>query len=77
MVFNFYTQFMFATKENKKPFDYVAFERCLSEYSRQYSHRHLGIPMIGAGLAGGDWYRIKEIIQKFHGLNITIVKFKQ
>lgn len=74
MVFNFYTQFMFATKENKNPFDYVSFHRCLSEYSLSYSHMHLGIPMIGAGLGGGNWDKIKFIIEQYDRLlNITVV----
>jgi O-acetyl-ADP-ribose deacetylase (regulator of RNase III) len=76
-VFNFYTQYSFATKENPKPFNYGAFWSCLQSYRTNFPMLSLGIPMIGAGLAGGEWSRIREIIEEFHGLDITIVKFKQ
>lgn len=75
-VFNFYTQYNFATKANPTPFNYGAFWSCLQQYRTHFPMLSLGIPMIGAGLAGGDWSRIREIIEEFHGLDITIVKFK-
>lgn len=43
------------------------------------SHRPLriGIPMIGAGLAGGDWSIIKKLINdSAPDLNITLVEYK-
>ena len=75
-VFNFYTQYRFATKANPTPFNYGAFWSCLQQYRTHFPMLSLGIPMIGAGLAGGDWSRIREIIEEFHGLDITIVRFK-
>lgn len=75
-VFNFYTQYHWATPKNPIPFNYGAFWSCLQEYRRRFSKDSLGIPLIGAGLAGGDWSRIRAIIEEFHGLDITIVKFK-
>lgn len=47
------------------------------------SHRltkdvRIGIPLIGAGIGGGDWDEIKPIIDnhmKFH--NVTVVKYKK
>lgn len=75
-VFNFYTQYHWATSKHPNPFNYGAFWSCLQEYRRCFSKESLGIPLIGAGLAGGDWSRIREIIQEFNELDITIVKFK-
>lgn len=45
--------------------DYGAIERSLwvlEEYCKKNNYT-LAIPRIGAGLAGGDWNRIKEIIE--------------
>jgi hypothetical protein len=37
----------------------------------------IGIPMIGAGLAGGDWDIIEKIINRVtRNMNITLVKYK-
>jgi O-acetyl-ADP-ribose deacetylase (regulator of RNase III) len=37
---------------------------------------HIGLPQIGAGLAGGDWNRIKEIIiQELIDCRVTVVIF--
>ena len=45
---------------------------------KRYSGRRIGLPMIGAGLAGGDWSRISEIIEDELGdEDVTIVKFKK
>jgi O-acetyl-ADP-ribose deacetylase (regulator of RNase III) len=76
-VFNFYTQYTWADTKIPAPFNYGAFWSCLQEYRRGFHKESLGIPMIGAGLAGGDWLRILDIIYEFSDLNITIVKFKQ
>lgn len=74
IVANFYTQFMFATKENPSPFDYTAFESCLDLFSVYFTGVDLGIPMIGAGLGGGNWDKIKSIIEQYDKLlNITVV----
>jgi len=35
---------------------------------------HIGLPKIGAGLAGGDWNRIKEIIKtELTDCKVTVV----
>lgn len=36
----------------------------------------IGLPLIGAGLAGGDWAVIKDIIdEELNGLDVTVVHF--
>lgn len=47
--------------------DYGAIENCfklLREWAEWEGVKAIGIPMIGAGLAGGDWKKIEEIIKK-------------
>ena len=40
----------------------------------RFKGKHIGLPKIGAGLAGGDWERIKGIIQKeLKDCEVTIV----
>lgn len=44
----------------------------------QASNWRVGIPLIGAGLAGGDWNIIKEVINEAAPrLQITVVEFKK
>ena len=46
-----------------KPLDYEALTLCMRKINHQFKGKHIGMPKIGAGLAGGDWERIKEIIK--------------
>ena len=39
-----------------------------------FKGKHIGLPQIGAGLAGGDWNRIKNIIQtELTDCKVTVV----
>ena len=39
-----------------------------------FSGKHIGLPKIGAGLAGGDWNIIKKIIQtELKDCKVTVV----
>jgi len=41
-----------------------------------FAGKHIGLPLIGAGLAGGDWDRIRVIIKKeLKDCNVTVVIF--
>jgi O-acetyl-ADP-ribose deacetylase (regulator of RNase III) len=43
-----------------------------------FSGKHIGLPQIGAGLAGGDWNKIKKIIQdELKDCKVTIVIYKK
>ncbi len=49
---------------------------CFRWIQKQYSGRRIGIPKIGAGLAGGDWARIAAIIEEeLAGEDVTLVEF--
>lgn len=52
--------------------------RCMRKINQQFSGLHLGIPLIGAGLAGGKWSIIKQIIcDNTTELQVTIVALPQ
>lgn len=73
-ILNLYTQYSTGLKENGDPaIDYEALEgafrlfnwlvKTRKDSNEEYAEHQLsGIPMIGAGLAGGDWKRIARII---------------
>ena len=74
-VINAYTQYGHNPAE--KPFDYEAFILCMRKINFNHKGMSIGLPLIGAGLAGGDWTKIKEIISyELRDMNVTIVKFK-
>lgn len=66
-VANLYTQFHWnGRKRGVRDLDYEALYKCFCLLEENYqgvnSNRPLGIPMIGAGLAGGDWDAIRLLI---------------
>ncbi len=61
-VVNSYTQYEYNAKG--KPFDYEAFTLCVRKINFRFKGQRIGLPKIGAGLAGGNWDTIKAIIQK-------------
>lgn len=76
LVVNAYTQYHWDS--NGKPLDYEAITLCMRKINKAFEGRHIGLPMIGAGLAGGDWERIKSIIQKeLKDCEVTIVKYNK
>jgi len=64
-VVNMFTQWSYG-KRGRRYVDYDALEDCFSktlEWMEENDHKSLAIPMIGAGLGGGDWDEIcKRII---------------
>jgi len=59
-VINCYTQFRYG---KGLQLDYEALTLCLRKINHIYKGLTIGLPKIGAGLAGGDWNKIKTIIQ--------------
>ena len=78
-IINAYTQFDFSRDHDV--FEYDAFKLILQKLATIYPGKRFGFPMIGAGLAGGDWSRIHDSIAIFHnaighfGGSATIVIF--
>lgn len=62
-IVNAYTQFY--PNAHLKPFDYNAFERVLPLIRDRWGS--VAMPKIGAGLAGGDWIKIEEMINSCFG----------
>ena len=77
-VVNIYTQFEFGGFGRPIHADYNAIKHGLKELKRQFSGKSIGLPLIGAGLAGGDWILIKAIIEKeLENEDVTIVYWKK
>lgn len=80
-VVNSYTQYKYGKNHSdgvKRPLDYEALTLCMRKINETFKGKHVGLPKIGAGLAGGDWNRIKQIIQtELKDCNVTVVIYKQ
>ncbi len=62
-IINAYTQFNYST--DKLDVDYDAVERVMRTIKVEYSvDAKLGMPRIGCGLAGGDWNKVEEILNR-------------
>lgn len=74
-IVNAYTQY--EPRVAIKPLDYEALTLCMRKINHIFAGQHVGLPKIGAGLAGGDWERIKQIIQtEFTKCDVTVVNYK-
>ncbi len=72
-VVNAYTQYDY---RGSNPLDYKALRSCMRWLGDTYAGRRIGMPKIGAGLAGGDWTRIEKIIEEELGdEDVTIVEW--
>lgn len=79
-VINSYTQFRYGKNHvdgDSKPLDYDALTLCMRKINHVFKGKHIGLPKIGAGLAGGDWNRIKKIIQtELKDMKVSVVIYK-
>lgn len=74
-IVNAYTQFGYSTAI--PPFDYEAFEHCMKQVVNKYHDKRIGLPQIGAGLAGGDWAQIVAIIERIaENKDVTVVIYQ-
>ena len=75
IILNLYTQYMYGTDSRKV--DYEALTLCLRKVNKIYANSTIGLPMIGAGLAGGDWNLISKIIRReLFNMDVTIVIYE-
>lgn len=79
-VVNSYTQFDY--NRNKDPeavhVNYEAVGMCMAKINHTFKGKRVGIPMIGAGRAGGDWEKVKSMIQKYlTDVDVTVIKYKR
>ncbi len=79
-VVNAYTQYNYGRNHidgTFKPLDYEALTLCMRKMNKVFKGKHIGLPQIGAGLAGGDWEVIKKIIQtELLDCEVTVVLYK-
>ena len=74
IVVNGYTQFDYAGPGVLA--DYHAIAALFAAIKHDFSGQRIGYPKIGAGLAGGDWNRIRHIIDHaLDGEDHTLVEF--
>ena len=80
-VVNAYTQFNYGRNHadgDAIPFSYEAFTLCMKKMNNIFKGKHIGLPKIGAGLAGGDWSLIEKIINKeLKDCKVTVVNYKK
>lgn len=68
-----------ATEKEKKVYlDYAALQKCLDDLREFAVLENLSVqmPKIGAGLGGGDWTRIEQMIENSltaHGVQVTVL----
>lgn len=76
VVVNAYTQFDYRGSGPKVDDDAV--RSCFRWIRQQHSGKRIGLPKIGAGLAGGDWERIAGIVrEELAGENVTVVEYQR
>ncbi len=79
-VVNAYTQYHYGKNHSdgvENPLDYEALTLCLRKINKRFKGKHIGLPQIGCGLAGGDWNKVKQIIQQeLRDCDVTIVIYK-
>lgn len=72
-VVNMYTQY-----KPGKDLVYSALEHCLKELNREFQGKHIGLPQIGCGIAGGDWNIVSQMIKKnLKDCYVTVVIYDQ
>jgi O-acetyl-ADP-ribose deacetylase (regulator of RNase III) len=76
-VVNLYSQYGFGLNHDggtARPIDYDALRLGLRKINHQFKGRHVGLPQIGCGLAGGDFDVIRGIIQEeLKDCKVTVV----
>ena len=74
IVVNAYTQYDYG--KGKIRADYDAIRSCMRWIAKSFPRSRIGLPKIGAGLAGGDWNRIYRIIEEeMSEVDVTIVEY--
>lgn len=80
IVVNAYTQYGFGLNHKEgsaRPLDYEALMLCFRKMNHLFEGKHIGLPLIGAGLAGGDSEIIKQIMRdEFTSCDLTLVLYK-
>ena len=74
-VINSYTQYRYGKGLH---LDYEALTLCLRKINHIFKGKHIGLPKIGCGLAGGNWNIVSDIIEReLKDMEVTIINFKK
>jgi O-acetyl-ADP-ribose deacetylase (regulator of RNase III) len=78
-IVNAYSQYWYGlTPDGKAPFDYPAFTLCMRKINHIFKGKHVALPRLGAGLAGGNWDIIKAIImEELKDVDVTVVIYNK
>ena len=58
--------------------DYTAIRELMQKFKRDFSGQCIGYPLIGAGLAGGNWQEIRRVIdEELSGENHALVIYRK
>ena len=76
IVVNCYSQYDYRGRRNNiMDLNYDALRSAMKLIKENFSGKRMGFPMIGSGLAGGDWNIISKIIEEeLDGEDVTIVQ---
>lgn len=78
VIINAYTQ-IFPGKGFGKDSEYNrynAIKSCMNKINKEFKGKHIGLPLIGCGLAGLKWNKVKKIIKdELSDMKITIVHY--
>jgi len=70
---NDYQEPVYDTLENR----YAFIRHAMRSINQFFAGKRLGLPLIGCGLAGGEWERVKPIFQEeFDACDVNVVHFK-
>jgi O-acetyl-ADP-ribose deacetylase (regulator of RNase III) len=80
-VVNSYTQYRYGRNHkdgDKTPVDYDAIRMCMRKINHSFPGKTIGLPLIGCGLAGGDWGVVKKIIEaELNSMDVWIVHYEE
>jgi O-acetyl-ADP-ribose deacetylase (regulator of RNase III) len=81
VVVNSYTQYRYGRNHadgDKIPVDYDAIRLCMRKINRIFKDKTIGLPKIGAGLAGGDWSKISKIlVEELNSMDIWVINYNK
>jgi len=80
-VVNSYTQYRYGRNHadgDKMPVDYEAISLCMRKINHLFRGKTIGLPLIGCGLAGGDWQIVKKIFEtELNSMDSWVVHYKK
>lgn len=79
IIINAYTQYYYGKpkKDQECLLDYEALKQVFININKDYPNTTVGIPTIGCGLAGGNWNKVKDIINEVTpDINVVVFYYK-